>query len=60
MLLEPLMDQADSDGLFVYLEATPEGRPLYAKNGFITVAEKTVMEGIESYAAMKRPPKSRQ
>lgn len=58
MLFNNLLDQADKDGLFIYLEATPMGKPLYLKNGFMPLAKWAMLPGAETYTAMKRPPKS--
>lgn len=38
MLLRHVLDQADREGRKTYIEATPEGHPVYAKLGFGDVA----------------------
>lgn len=42
MLLKWGAEEADRLGLESYLEASPEGKPLYEKTGFITVDTLTV------------------
>ena len=51
------IDQADEESVEIYLDATPAGAPVYAKYGFLTVAElpNTIVEGHVS-TCMLRPP----
>lgn len=56
------MEKADALQARIYLEATPEGYPLYVKHGWKKVEEVTIdfsqldSEGQESFVIMMRDP----
>ena len=57
-LLKPGLEQAQEDGVSVYLGATPAGKPLYDRNGFEVVSLETKGEpGVCTWteAVMKWP-----
>ena len=40
-------DMADKDGLEVYVDASPEGYPMYLKYGFVLKSEKQTTGGLD-------------
>lgn len=60
-LLKVGLDRADSDGVPIYLEATPDGALMYPKFGFEKVGELSMFDGqyvIESHVRPARTAQS--
>ncbi|OZJ04495.1 hypothetical protein BZG36_02668 [Bifiguratus adelaidae] len=58
MLLRWGCEQADRDGLQLYLDASPAGKPLYEKHGFLERAKSFIPEVQHVECHMVRSPKS--